>query len=132
IQLLTTNALICILVTIKTPPPPPHKIQQQDSNNSNKSKMSSTYRSKYAGEIFLLTDSNWHAWEQAIFIHLQAIGAYGHVRGHAKRPSLPSPPAVPSREQLMDIREWEKMEAKAKGVLLGSTSAQFKLYITGI
>jgi len=92
--------------------------------------MSSYYRSKYAGEIPLLTDTNYNVWRNAITIHLQAIRAYGHVLGTTTPPT--SGLSEPDPQSLEAFDSYYQLEAKAKGVILGSTSPAFRLYLTGM
>jgi len=92
--------------------------------------MSSYYRSKYAGEIPLLTDTNYNVWRNAITIHLQAIRAYGHVLGTTTPPTLGL--SEPDQQSLEAFDSYYQLEAKAKGVILGSTSPAFRLYLTGM
>jgi len=92
--------------------------------------MSSYYRSKYAGQIPLLTDTNYNVWRNAITIHLQAIRAYGHVLGTTTPPT--SGLSEPDPQSLEAFDSYYQLEAKAKGVILGSTSPAFRLYLTGM
>ena len=92
--------------------------------------MSSYYRSKYAGEIPLLTDTNNNVWRNAITIHLQAIRASGHVLGTTTPPR--SGLSEPDPQSLEAFDSYYQLEAKAKGVILGLTSPAFRLYLTGM
>jgi len=95
--------------------------------------MSSYYRSKYAGDIPFLTDTNYNVWKNAIIIHLQAIRAYDHIIGLATSPTSSAsisaagePSMIGSSQELQETRDsFYQQEAKAKGVILGSTSPAF-------
>ena len=102
--------------------------------------MISYYWSKYAGDIPFLTDTNYNIWKNAIIIHLQAIRAYDHVIGLATPPSSSldisaagEPCTIGSSQEVQQARDsFHQQEAKAKGVILGSTSPAFRLYLTGL
>ena len=92
--------------------------------------MGSCYRSKYAGEIPLLTDTNYNVWRNAITIHLQAICAYGHILRTTTPPT--SGLSEPDPQSLETFDSYYQLEVKANGVILGSTSPAFRLYLTGM
>ena len=102
--------------------------------------MSSYYRSKFAGEIPLLMESNYHVWKNAVTIHLEAIRAYNHITGHAILPSNAANLSKAGEQstavhtgEVQEARDsYYQVEAKAKGVILGSTSPAFQLYLTGM
>ena len=93
-------------------PPPPQK----------KKMTSSTFRSKYCGEIEKLDYLNYLSWSTSMTHHFTSTGIDDIVLGQRECP-------LPGDQYEEHIVHWKKEDSRAKGALLGACTGPMRTHI---